>query len=309
MELRNIEYFLQLAKSEHVSATADFLNISQPSLSKHLRTLEKDVGVRLFDRIGNRIVLNKNGEEFAQYAGQAMDLLNTGIQSAKRGIYETKGSIHIAYSTYAPLITGCISEYSTLNPHITFQISRFDESVGVPSEQVDFLLNFTAYDALPAEHDDRRGMFWVPQPLFQESYALIYGPKAAERICRSPFNLSDLKDELFVTMTQSGIFFTDITMPLCMNAGFFPKIYCQTDEFIVKVKLVQADQAIAFVSESCLQDALRLAPGLNYIVSDSNIAKRTLNLLRHKKVLMTEAALDFWDFVLDFYGLPADPWD
>lgn len=309
MDLRNIEYFLQLAKFEHVSATADFLNISQPSLSKHIRTLEKEIGIQLFDRIGNRIVLNKNGEEFAQYAGQAMELFHAGIQSAKRGMYDTKGTISIAYSTYAPLITGCISEYSVLNPYITFQLSRFDESVGVPSEQVDFLLNFTAYDALPVGHDARSRMFWVPQPLFQESYALIYGPKAAQRICRSPFNLSNLKDELFVTMIQSDIFFTDITMPLCMSAGFFPKIYCQTDEFIVKVKLVQADKAVAFVSESCLQDALRLAPELNYIVSDSNIAKRTLNLLRHKKVLMTEAALDFWNFALDYYGLPADVWD
>ena len=35
MDIRNIEYFLHLAKYEHVSATADLLHISQPSLSKH----------------------------------------------------------------------------------------------------------------------------------------------------------------------------------------------------------------------------------------------------------------------------------
>lgn len=61
MDIRNIEYFLHLAKYEHVSATADLLHISQPSLSKHITSLEREIGVKLFDRIGNRIVLNKTG--------------------------------------------------------------------------------------------------------------------------------------------------------------------------------------------------------------------------------------------------------
>ena len=100
MNIQNIEYFLQLAKFEHVSVTADFLNISQPSLSKHIAALERELGLKLFDRIGNRIALNKNGEQFAQYARQAVDLLNIGINCAKRSVYDTKGTIRIAYNTY-----------------------------------------------------------------------------------------------------------------------------------------------------------------------------------------------------------------
>ena len=45
MDIRNIEYFLHLAKYEHVSATADLLHISQPSLSKHITSLEREIGV------------------------------------------------------------------------------------------------------------------------------------------------------------------------------------------------------------------------------------------------------------------------
>ena len=43
MDIRNIEYFLHLAKYEHVSATADLLHISQPSLSKHITSLEREI--------------------------------------------------------------------------------------------------------------------------------------------------------------------------------------------------------------------------------------------------------------------------
>ena len=134
MNIQNIEYFLQLAKFEHVSVTADFLNISQPSLSKHIAALERELGLKLFDRTGNRISLNKNGEQFAQYARQAVDLLNIGINCAKRSVYDTKGTIRIAYNTYAPILTDCISEYTKLNPLISFQVtSMLSSSTELPA--------------------------------------------------------------------------------------------------------------------------------------------------------------------------------
>ena len=148
MDIRNIEYFLHLAKYEHVSATADLLHISQPSLSKHITSLEREIGVKLFDRIGNRIVLNKTGEQFAQYAKQAVELLNAGVNSAKRGIYDTKGGIQIAYTSYAPIIADCIAQYTQINPLITFQIIAFEATKMVDSDQLDFLLSSSAGDTL-----------------------------------------------------------------------------------------------------------------------------------------------------------------
>ena len=64
MDIRNIEYFLHLAKYEHVSATADLLHISQPSLSKHITSLEREIGVKLFDRSRRHVSLNRAGEEY-----------------------------------------------------------------------------------------------------------------------------------------------------------------------------------------------------------------------------------------------------
>lgn len=44
MDLHHIEYFLELARHEHVALTADVLNISQPALSKSISTLETELG-------------------------------------------------------------------------------------------------------------------------------------------------------------------------------------------------------------------------------------------------------------------------
>ena len=152
----------------------------------------------------------------------------------------------------------------------------------VDSDQLDFLLSSSAGDTL---HDQNK-TFWVSRPLFQERYALIYGNRLANALGAGPADLSLLKDEYFVTMAQNDrkdVLFSDITFPLCMNAGYFPKVYCKTDEFLVKVKLVQSDLAVAVLPESCLKDALAIAPGLQYSVLEDEMAKRTIHIMRHKK--------------------------
>ena len=57
MDLLQLRYFCEIAKQESVSKAASILHVSQPSLSKSLSTLERDLGIKLFDRIGKSIVL------------------------------------------------------------------------------------------------------------------------------------------------------------------------------------------------------------------------------------------------------------
>ena len=306
MDFRTINYFLHLARYQHVSATADVLHISQPSLSKQIRALEKELGVKLFDRVGNRIVLNQSGEEFARHAARAMDLLAMGVNAAKSNRYETTGSVHIVYATYAPLLSRCCADYARLNPNVTFQ------SLGVETavqrnliDRMDFMLKAAPVQEFPP-HTEKADQFWVPQTLFREHYVLVYGPTVEQMLGRSPSSLFDLRDVNFVTMYPKGVFFSDITYPLCLNAGFFPKVYHETDEYIVKVKLVQEGLAVAFLPQVCLPDATALAPDLRWMEVEDPIAERDIILMRRKRALMTETALDFWDFVLDYYQLPPD---
>ena len=64
MELNQLRYFQIVAKYEQMTRAAEELHISQSSLSKTISMLEKDVGAKLFDRMGNRIVLNAVGRAF-----------------------------------------------------------------------------------------------------------------------------------------------------------------------------------------------------------------------------------------------------
>jgi LysR family nitrogen assimilation transcriptional regulator len=64
MNLRQLQYFVEVSELESVTKAADRLHIAQPALSRHMRTLERDLGVRLFEREGRGIVLTNAGVVF-----------------------------------------------------------------------------------------------------------------------------------------------------------------------------------------------------------------------------------------------------
>lgn len=69
MNLRHLEFFIELAKAEHMAKTAETLCISQPSLSYVIKNLEAELGVPLFEKDG-RIYLNyaelKEGSKYIE---------------------------------------------------------------------------------------------------------------------------------------------------------------------------------------------------------------------------------------------------
>jgi LysR family nitrogen assimilation transcriptional regulator len=64
MNLRQLQYFVEVSELESVTRAAERLHVAQPALSRHLRSLERDLGVRLFNRDGRGIILTNAGLVF-----------------------------------------------------------------------------------------------------------------------------------------------------------------------------------------------------------------------------------------------------
>ncbi len=299
METRQLEYFLQLAKYQHVSQTADFLNISQPSLSKSISQLESDLGVRLFDRKGKRISLNENGRQFARYVSESLQLLDEGIFTAKKSRYDTLGSVTIVCYSFSSIITPCVAEYNRLNPLIDFVLVEPAEANETRRmDTTDFILT-SRRDMMM---ENREEQFWVSRALFQERYVLVMSDSFRSLPAdQKEVDLAEFRNDPFIAMIQSNIFFRDYLYQLCQAAGFFPRILCQTDSFLVKMDLVREGQAVAILPESCLDEARRLVPDLRIFQIAHHDAVRTIYLMRRQQSVMTESALDFWDFAMDYY--------
>ena len=66
MELRHLRYFVSVAEAGSVSQAALQVHISQPALSRQIRDLEAELGLRLFDRVGRRIRLTAEGQDLLE---------------------------------------------------------------------------------------------------------------------------------------------------------------------------------------------------------------------------------------------------
>lgn len=72
MDFRELQYVVTIAKHQSVSKAAQELYVSQPTLSKFVQNLEKELGQPLFKRLGNKFALTYAGE---RYVERARDLL------------------------------------------------------------------------------------------------------------------------------------------------------------------------------------------------------------------------------------------
>lgn len=79
MNLYHLRYFVTLAQIEHYTKAAEILNITQPSLTYAIKTLENKLGVKLFEKEGRNIVLNKYGQSFLKNVEKTLDILDSSV--------------------------------------------------------------------------------------------------------------------------------------------------------------------------------------------------------------------------------------
>jgi DNA-binding transcriptional LysR family regulator len=111
MNLNQLQYFVTLAQLEHYTNAAEQLRITQPTLSLAIRSLEEEMGTKLFEKKGRNVVLTKYGRFFLGYVEEALQILENGVKKTKVMTGQTTGVIDIAYiytlgSEFVPQLVG-----------------------------------------------------------------------------------------------------------------------------------------------------------------------------------------------------------
>ena len=96
MTLNQLYYFQTVARTENYRAAAEELYISQPSLSRSIDSLEKELGVTLFDRTGRGITLTKSGRLFLEYVNRILEECDIAVYKMKE-LSSSGGRIDIGY--------------------------------------------------------------------------------------------------------------------------------------------------------------------------------------------------------------------
>lgn len=86
--LTSIEAFVQVAREGSIKGAAERLSLSSPALSRRVQALERFVGMPLFDRRHQAIVLNSDGEKLLERIAPALDMLSDAIEISTGGSHE-----------------------------------------------------------------------------------------------------------------------------------------------------------------------------------------------------------------------------
>ncbi|AXK37792.1 LysR family transcriptional regulator [Streptomyces armeniacus] len=84
MELRHLRYFAVLAEELHFGRAADRLHMAQPPLSQRIRDLERELGVRLFDRTRHRVRLTEAGALLLEHVRPVLSGVETAREAMRR---------------------------------------------------------------------------------------------------------------------------------------------------------------------------------------------------------------------------------
>ncbi|HEY1174767.1 MAG TPA: LysR family transcriptional regulator, partial [Phytomonospora sp.] len=120
MDVRQLEYFLAVVDNGGFNRAARTLFLAQPSLSQAIRTLERDLGGRLFHRIGRRVVLTEAGEALVEPARRAVRALAVARASvdAVRGLRSGEVTIASMPSPAVEPLSSMILAYTERHPAV-----------------------------------------------------------------------------------------------------------------------------------------------------------------------------------------------
>lgn len=136
MNLYHLRYFATLAHLEHYTKAAEILSITQPSLSHAISSLEKELGVKLFEKDGRNVVLTKCGQAFLVDVEQALNMLDSSVNKLQMtGFGEGRidiAELRVLSSTVVPnFVKGFLD--SSSNKKIDF---HFHSSTGLTFDMI-----------------------------------------------------------------------------------------------------------------------------------------------------------------------------
>lgn len=230
MDLSQLKYFLTAAGEENFSNAAKKLYISQPALSRAISRLEEELGVQLFERSSNRVVLNDSGRSFLKYLDKASLELNNGVQAVRRRADVETGYIAMSSSTHG-LLAGPAIEFMQAHPqaHMTQYIQSSEQmQASLEARTIDFCISYTDFGD--------PNISW--EPLVRDEL-LVYLPHGHRLSDRTAVELSELARERML-LYDFGLETADYFISLCIESGFEPDLMFAGNENEVTHVLLSA---------------------------------------------------------------------
>ncbi|MSU51800.1 MAG: LysR family transcriptional regulator [Opitutaceae bacterium] len=271
MELHQFRYLVAIAETGNFTRASERCNITQPSLSQQIINLEREVGRKLFHRLGRKAVLTEAGITFLERARRILFEVENAAKelsdSPTLGRRITVGAIPtVAPYLLPPLLARCREQHPNLEIQVREDF-RGPLVRGVVEGELD-----VAISALPVK-DARISV----ETLLTELLLLVVG-KSHPLATRPRVVARDLADETFVMLGASSSLAAEVQR-FCGDHHFEPRIGYRCSQVATVKAFVELGVGISILPR--VAQAPADEAGLVYIVLSGGAPTRELGVIRH----------------------------
>lgn len=240
-----------------LTAVAEKMNVSQPALSRSMKKLEEDLGVQLFERGKNRIVLNENGKIAAEYAKKVIEAEALFEQKVKE--YERTHRI-FNFASIAPM------PISELTPILSQQFLGMTVKSELKDNEKDLYKMLDSGNArlivtlAPPKNTEK----YAAEKLFTENLFIVL-PKKHRLAEKDRISLKELAGEKILIYSKLG-FWYETTKNLIPDVEFFDQ-----QEMTALRQLAKLTKLPSFVTNFTIQNVREMKDKKAVAILDSEV--------------------------------------
>jgi DNA-binding transcriptional LysR family regulator len=128
MDFKQLESFITIAKLNSFSKAADKLFLTQPTISNHIQSLEKELDTVLFNRTNKKITLTESGDILYEYAISILNKRDSAFFSLNQFKGRIEGVLEISSSTIPEqyYLTEMLTQFHLAYPDVSYRLKKFD---------------------------------------------------------------------------------------------------------------------------------------------------------------------------------------
>lgn len=272
MELLQLRYFMVIAKYQSFTKAAAELMVSQPALSKTIKSLEDQLGAKLFDRRGKSVQLNRAGEVFYRSVSKSLNAIDDAALSVSDMAHAATGKLHLLVQAATTFFVNLYISFHKKYPNIKLYISNYLQNEQLLANDYDVHIHATFGNISLKDSAE----------LLTERFVLAVPPEnpLAQKKC---IELAEAEPYPFIA--SSDRFFIEDT---CRRAGFAPDIAFQCDNGYTYNTLLEHNLGCTIVPEITI--AHTLPKNLVIVPFVNPEVRRTLVLSCNSNRYITKAA-------------------
>lgn len=294
MKDHELIWFIKLAETQHETWVADEMDITQPTLSRAISRLEREIGVSLFSRVGRRLELNEYGQTFYEYARSAVTELEIGKKRVAELASLAQHHLRIGalHGLVPILIEALVNPFHTRSPATTFYF-RLGSPQDILGElelgHLDFILTTTK--------PDKKEVSWMT--VAKQVFYLAVGPEHA-LANKTQAHLYEVAQDDFIVM-RSGTAIRNLTISLCHQAGFSPNVVLESSEIAPIRSLVAHGIGVSIIPKAF---TAREPEDVTYLdIRDEEVRNyRDIDVVWKSNGSRTPTLNRFLEFVFESFG-------